>query len=180
MPVQQGLIYASAALVCAGLATISDIRERKIPNRLTGPALLSGLLLHLAVDGVHGVGAAALAAFIAGGIFMIFHIAGGMGAGDVKLMAALGSLSSTGDVRNLLMATMITGALLALGLAAWRGALRKTLRNMAVLLAHHTHNGIAPHPELNVSNDKTLRLPYAVPMAVASALVFATHVGGLR
>lgn len=180
MPLQQGLVYASAALVCAGLATISDVRERKIPNRLTGPFLLSGLLLHLVLDGLHGVGAAALAALIAGGIFMIFHIAGGMGAGDVKLMAALGGLSSTGDVRNLLMVTMITGALFAVGLAAWRGALSRTLRNIAVLVAHHTHNGIAPHPELNVSNEKTLRLPYAVPMAVASALLFAMHVRGLR
>lgn len=184
MPVPQGLIYASAALTCAGLAMVSDIRERKIPNRLTGPALVTGLLLHLVLDGVHGMGAAALAALIAGAIFLLFHIAGGMGAGDVKLIAALGSLSAPGDVRNLLVATMIIGALFAVALAAWRGALRRTLRNMLVLVAHHGQNGIAAHPELNVSNDKTLRLPYAVPMAVASAVVFATHFsshpGGLR
>jgi prepilin peptidase CpaA len=180
MPVQQGLIYASAALGCATVATVSDARERKIPNWFTGAALLFGLLLHLFEDGPHGLGAAALAALFAGGIFFVFYIAGGMGAGDVKLMASLGGLSATGDVRNLLIATMIAGALLALGLAAWRGALRRTLRNMAVLLAHHSQHGIAAHPELNVSNDKTLRLPYAVPMAVASALVFVSHVGWRR
>lgn len=159
---------------------VSDIRERKIPNRLTGPALLSGLLLHFVMDGMHGLGAAALATLIVGAIFMVFHIAGGMGAGDVKLMAALGSLSATADVRNLLVATMIIGALFAVALAAWRGALRNTLRNMLVLVMHHSQNGIAAHPELNVSNDKTLRLPYAVPMAVASAIVFASHFGRLR
>lgn len=180
MPVPQGLIYATAALICAGLATVSDFRERKIPNRLTGPALLFGMLLHLILDGVHSLGASTLAALIAGGIFLLFYIAGGMGAGDVKLMAALASLSATGDVVKLLIATMIFGALFALTLAIWRGALRRTMRNMFVLLAHHTQNGIAAHPELNVSNDTTLRLPYAMPMAVAAALVFIGHVGRLR
>lgn len=180
MPVPQGLIYAFAALGCAGLATVSDVRERKIPNWLTGSALLFGMLLHLVLDGMHGLGASTLAALVAGGIFLLFYVAGGMGAGDVKLMAALASLSATGDVRNLLIATMILGALFALTLAAWRGALRRTMRNMFVLLVHHTQNGIAAHPELNVSNDKTLRLPYALPMAVASVLVFISHIGRLR
>jgi prepilin peptidase CpaA len=180
MPIQQGLIYASAALACAGLAMVSDVRAHKISNRLTGPALALGLLLHLCVDGARGLGAATLAALIAGGIFFIFYIAGGMGAGDVKLMAALSGLSATADVRNLLIATMIAGALFALGLAAWRGVLHKTLHNVLVLLVHHSHHGMAAHPELNVRNDKMLRLPYAVPMGVASLLVFASHVGGLR
>lgn len=180
MPVPQGLIYASAALICAGLATISDIRERKIPNRLTGPALLCGLTLHLVLGGLHGLGAAAVAALVAGGIFMIFYVAGGMGAGDVKLIAALASLSAAGDVPHLLIATMIIGALFALGLAAWRGALRQTMRNMVMLLVHHSQNGVSAHPELNVSNDNTLRLPYAIPMAAASAIVLASNLGRLR
>ena len=180
MPVPQGLIYATSALVCAALAMISDIRERRIPNRLTGPALLFGLVLHLLLDGVRGLGTAALAAVIAGGIFLIFYIAGGMGAGDVKLIAALGSLSATSDVRYLLVGTMIFGALLAVGLAARRGALGKTMRNVFALVIHHSQHGIVAHPELNVSNDKTLRLPYAVPMATAAALVFVSHLGRLR
>jgi prepilin peptidase CpaA len=180
MPVQHGLIYASATLACAAVAMLSDVRDCKIPNRLTGPALLFGLLLHFCLGGARGLGAAALATVIAGGIFLVFYIAGGMGAGDVKLMAALSSLSATADVRNLLIATMILGAFFALALAVWRGALRQTLRNMLVLLAHHGRHGMAPHPRLNVRNDKTLRLPYAIPMGVAATLVFATHAGGLR
>src|ERR1700743_2106458 len=100
MLVHSQSIYATAALTCATVASVSDIRERKIPNWLTGPALLTGLVLHLCLDGLHGLGASALAAAIAGGIFLLFYIAGGMGAGDVKLMAALGALSASGDVRN--------------------------------------------------------------------------------
>ncbi len=180
MPVHTGLIYASAAFICAGLAAISDVRERRIPNRLTGPALVAGLLLHLIADGLHGVGTAAVAALAGGGMFALFYIAGGMGAGDVKLMAAVGSLSTSRDVQYLLIATMIIGALFGVALAVRRGALRKTLRNVVVLLAHHGQYGIAAHPELNVSNDETLRLPYALPIALASALVLASHIGGLR
>lgn len=167
---------AAIALVgCALIAAVFDVRERRIPNKLTGPAFLAGLLLHLVVGGFAGAGWALVAGLIAGGIFMMLHLAGGMGAGDVKLMAALGCIAGMSDVKSLLLATVIAGAVFAICMALSRGALGRTLRNVFQLVQHHRTNGLVAHPELHVRNEKTLRLPYAVPMAVAAALVFAAH-----
>ena len=79
-----GLLSVSVALIGA----MTDIRSRLIPNRLTGPAVLAGVLLHFVSGGWREGGGALLALLVCGGIFLVFHLAGGMGAGDVKLIAA--------------------------------------------------------------------------------------------
>ena len=77
-----------AALGCGLTGAVTDLRTRRIPNLLTAPSMLIGLLLHLASGGWKE-GATALAALLlCGAVFLLFHLAGGMGAGDVKLIAA--------------------------------------------------------------------------------------------
>ena len=159
------VLFAGLALLCAAVASIYDVRERRIPNRLTVSCLLGGLMLHLALGGWYDLGSAALAALTAGGIFLVFFIAGGMGAGDVKLMAAIGAIAGLAPLELLILATVLAGALFALALAGYHGRLRKTLRNVAALLFHHGTQGLRPHPEMNLKNEHTLRLPFAVPIA---------------
>lgn len=166
MPIPQQMIYATAALACAAVAAACDVRERRIPNWLTGPALFLGLGLHFVLGGAAQCGWTLLGAVIAGGIFMVFYAAGGMGAGDVKLMAALAAIVGPSNVAMLLIATVIAGGVFAVGFALYRGALRQTLGNVIAIAVHHRVNGFAEHPELNVRNESTLRLPYAVPIAV--------------
>jgi prepilin peptidase CpaA len=182
MFVSHEVLDATALVGCSVTAAVVDVRERRIPNKLCAVTLLGGVLLHAVEGGAREAGWALLAGLIAGAIFMVFHLAGGMGAGDVKLMAGLGCIAGTADVCNLLIATAVLGAVCALALAISRGMLRRTLGNMLVLVAHHRVNGMAAHPELNVANESTLRLPYAVPMAMASALVLVMHLvqGGAR
>ena len=162
---EKHLFFAGTALVCAAVASIFDVRERRIPNRLTASSLLAGLLLHLALGGWHDLGSAALAALTAGGIFLIFFMAGGMGAGDVKLMAAIGAITGLASLQMLILVTVLAGAVFALVLAGFHGRLRQTLRNVATLIAHHGSRGLTPHPEMNLSNERTLRLPFALPIA---------------
>jgi prepilin peptidase CpaA len=175
MPVPHETIYAAAALGCASLAAVLDVRSRRIPNWLTGPALLFGLGLHLALGGACQLGWSAASALIAGAVFVVFYIAGGMGAGDVKLMAALASIAGIENVTNLLLASVIIGAVFAIALALSRGALRQTLGNVVAIVVHHRINGLAAHPELNVTNQKTLRLPYAVPIAMGCLFATGAH-----
>lgn len=173
------IIYASTALVCAGAAAVFDLKTRRIPNILTGPAILLGLLLHLLLGGWVQFGLAAAAAAIGGGVFLVFYLAGGMGAGDVKLMTAVACIVGYGSVLELLLATMIMGGIFALTLAMFRGKLKQTFHNIIALVVHHRLEGLTPHPDINVKNTQTLRLPYAIAIA-AGCLVTCAGLISLR
>lgn len=167
------IIYASTALLCAGIAAVSDLKTRRIPNILTGSSILIGLLLHLVLGGWSGFGLSAAAAGIGGGLFLILYLAGGMGAGDVKLMTAVACIAGYGSVLELLLTTMIMGGVFALVLAVVHGRLKETFRNIGALIVHHRLEGLTPHPDLNVKNTHTLRLPYAMAIAAGCLVTFA-------
>ncbi len=169
------LSYISAASLIAALGAIVDLRTRKIPNRLTGPAVIAGLLMHFGLDGWRGLGSSAAAALFGGAIFVVFFIAGGMGAGDVKLMTAIGSFCGLSLVGNVLLLTVIAGGLLAIGLAVAKGRVKETFVNVAVLAVHHQISGLQPHTELHVRNEQTLRLPYGLAVAAGCFLMLATQ-----
>jgi prepilin peptidase CpaA len=164
------LLYPAAATVCALVAAVFDIKSRRIPNLLTGPAVIVALSLHLALDGWHGLFNSLSAGLICGVIFFLFYIAGGMGAGDVKLVAAAGCFAGLPNTASLLCYTAIVGGLMALGLALLRGRLGETVKNVFFLASHHLNQGLKPHPELNVRNRSQLRLPYGVAIAMGCIL----------
>ena len=85
--------FVGMSFVSAGIGAWSDVRTRRIPNWLTGSSILVGLVLHLVLGGWRSLGSAALAGLLAGAVFLVFHLAGGMGAGDVKLMTAVSVLA---------------------------------------------------------------------------------------
>ncbi len=170
-------IYLTAALLCALIASLHDLRSRRIPNLLTGPAILIGLALHLVLGGPAQLGLSALAGLIAGGIFLVFFLAGGMGAGDVKLMAAVGCLAGTDYLMQVLIATVLIGAVMGIALALYRGKLRQTIANVVALVRHHGAEGLSAHPDLNVKNAATLRLPYALPIAAGCLVAFVIASG---
>jgi prepilin peptidase CpaA len=163
-------VYPVASLLCATTGAVYDVRSRRVPNFVTFPCILFGLLLHFSLGGWRQAGLAAVAGIICATTFLLFHLAGGMGAGDVKLIAAVGCIAGLSDVGPLLILTSLAGGAQALGLALYRRRFRETLHNVRALAAHHTTEGLMPHPLLNIDNDKTLRLPYAVAIATGSAL----------
>ena len=99
-------------------------------------------------------------------------MAGGMGGGDVKLMAAVGCLAGTGNIKDVLIATVLIGAVMGIALALYRGQLRRILGNVVKLVRHHNAVGLAAHPEINVKNQNSLRLPYALPIAAGCLVTF--------
>jgi len=105
------------------------------------------------------------AGVICGLVFLVFYLAGGMGAGDVKLIMAVGCIAGLSHIAYILALTAISGGVMAVGLALLRGRLQETLMNVGELVTHHRQKGLQPHPDLNLSNAKTLRLPYALAIA---------------
>ena len=162
-------LYILTALACGLIGAVCDIRSRRIPNWLTGTAIVLGLGMHLWLQGGVALGMAALAGMIGGGVFLLFYLAGGMGAGDVKLMAAVSVLVGLGHLGEVLIATTLLGGVLALGFALVKGQLKAVLANVAGIFVHHGKAGLTPHPELNLTNPLTLRLPYGIAIAAGAA-----------
>ena len=84
------IVFLIAVLVFTVVAAVSDIRTRKIPNRMTVPMCLAGLVYQVAFFQLDGLWAA-LGGFATGfGILFVLWMIGTAGGGDVKLMGALG------------------------------------------------------------------------------------------
>jgi prepilin peptidase CpaA len=162
---KQQLISTGGALLCAVIGSMHDLRERRIPNSVTGPAILAGLVLHSFMGQWTGLAYSALAGLIAGCIALVFFVAGGMGAGDVKLMTAVGCIAGLSSLHLLLVSIAIAGAVFGIAVSVYFGRLRETLSNVSELLGHFRRRGLKPHPDLNLDNPGTLRLPFALPIA---------------
>lgn len=92
------------------LAVITDLRSFRIPNALTLPLLLSGLAFFSATQGLSGF-ASSSAGALAGFLFLLpLYLVGGMGAGDIKLMAGVGAWLKTAKTLDVLIVScLITG-----------------------------------------------------------------------
>ena len=94
------------AVAVAGIGGLTDLSTRRIPNRLTYPALLAGFALAFACGGDQP--RMALAGFAFAGLpFLVGFVFGGVGGGDVKLMAALGALLGWPLVLNMMIASLV-------------------------------------------------------------------------
>ena len=162
--------FPAGSLLCATLCAVYDVRSRRIPNFITLPAIAFGLLLHAVFGGWRQLASAAAGGLICGVIFLVFYLAGGMGAGDVKLITATGCIAGLSLIGDLLLLTALAGGVMAIGLALYRRQLVETWHNMLALTVHHRIMGLTPHPEFNISNERTLRLPYALAIAAGSGL----------
>lgn len=127
------------ALAAGALAaTVVDIRTRRIPNALT--ATMAGVGVGLAASGVSGVTLLASIGGFALGLALMLpgHALGATGAGDVKLMAAVGAMVGPGTVVTAFAFTAIAGGILAVGVAVRRQRLRATLSGTGKLIAAPT------------------------------------------
>jgi prepilin peptidase CpaA len=125
------------ATIAAGMvaATIVDIRTRRIPNELT--AAMAGIGVGLSAAGVSGISVwASMLGFAIGlALMMPGHLLGATGAGDVKLMAAVGSIVGPALVVTAFLFTAVAGGVLAVVVAARRRRLSATLAGTGRLVA---------------------------------------------
>jgi prepilin peptidase CpaA len=132
--------------------------------------MVFGLWLHFAFGGWRQLALAAAGGLLCGVIFLLFHLAGGMGGGDVKLITAVGCNAGLSSVGPLLVLTSLAGGVMAIGLAVYHRRLQQTMLNIYALVVHHGTRGLARHPDVNLDHAEALRLPYAVAIAAGSAL----------
>ncbi len=102
-------------LIILAIAVGTDLWARKIPNVLTVPAAVGGLVFHLATTGLPGLKSSALGLSVGLGVLLVPYMLGGMGGGDVKLLAGLGAWLGPKSILITALYTGVAGGLLALG-----------------------------------------------------------------
>jgi prepilin peptidase CpaA len=159
-----------ATLVVGGVAaSIIDLRTRRVPNVLTAALAVAGLGLATA-----GMGGISLVGAVAGGLVGLVmmlpgHLLGATGAGDVKLLAAVGTLLGPARTANAFVATAVVGGLIALVVAAHRKRLGHTLGGVMRLAARP---GIGTREIENPAADN--RFAYAPAVAIGAILAALT------
>jgi len=163
--------FEAAAAVVAVAACVTDVRSRRVPNALTLPALAAGVLAHALLPGGLGPLGALGGAAVGLAVFFPFFALGGMGAGDVKLMAALGAWIGAPAIVWTALYCAIAGGVLGLVVALAHGYLSRALVNIWHLMTFWLAHGVRPLPALTLERGRGPRLPYAVP--VLAGLVIA-------
>lgn len=161
------LFVGAAALTVLLVAALQDVRQRLIANRLSLLLLALGLARHFLVGIAAGSltwaillpAAAALAVFAIG--YALWR-AGGVGGGDVKLLAAAAFLVGPESIGVLIMATALVGGLIALGYLA-----SAALRPVAAILCPRL---VTPPPGEPATATRPT-IPYGVAIAAGAAAV---------
>lgn len=154
-----------AAVGIASVACAIDLKSARIPNALTFSAAAAALVFHAVAPGGHGLVGAAIGLAVGLLVLLPPFALGAMGAGDVKLMAALGAWLGWQPVIFVFLYGSIAGGILGIGIALANNYLRQAFRNIRTLLLHWAVAGIKPLPALTLEA-AALRMPYALPIAV--------------
>ncbi len=146
------------------LISLTDTFYRKIPNLFTLPLILTGVTFNIYSDGLSGALTAGLGFLLGLGLFLIPFLLGGMGAGDVKALAAVGTLVGPATIFQVfLYASMIGAVMSVLHYLSNRSLLETLARWRMSLLAFATtreKESFSP-----VMQGETLKFPYAAAIA---------------
>jgi prepilin peptidase CpaA len=151
-----------------------DIRYRRIPNKLVFATLMAGVSLNFVFRGWHGLASSLEGMFVAFVMMFMLHLVGTMGAGDVKLFAAVGSIVGISSVLQTLVVVALMGGVLAIGKMIYARRVGRTLMGVAQFFY-----GLLPGqtvPRLAVPPDGSNTLPYAIPICLGGIVsVFVFH-----
>lgn len=168
------MITATMALGVALTACVTDVGSRRIPNVLTLGGAAAALVFHAVTAEGAGIGTAAMGWLVGTAVFLPFFLLGGMGAGDVKLMAALGAWLGPAEAFAIAIYASLAGGVLALGVALATGYLRTAFRNVGGLLKFWWLVGPRPMAGMTLEQSKSPRVPFAIP--ICCGLVIALWV----
>lgn len=168
------------ALIVAPAAII-DLRWRRVPNWLTVSGVVLGIALHTILSHTDGLWFSLKGLGLAFLIYLPLYLLRGMGAGDVKLMAAVGSIVGPANWLQIFVLTLVFGAVAAIILVLAKGRVKRTLRNIGVILVS-LGSGHAPYkkdPELDVRSNEGMRLPHAVTIACGTLVFLLGQAAGV-
>jgi prepilin peptidase CpaA len=154
------------------IATLTDIRSRRIPNWLVVPFLVAGPIVSAVTRGWSGLGQSFSGLLLASLVLGVLYFLGGMGMGDVKLCAAIGGWIGPGQLVLALVVMGIAGGVMAFSWALAGGFLKESFSGAGDLLFGFRKRGFRPHETLVLANPQTKKMPYAPAIAIGTIFSF--------
>jgi len=189
--IQHGLAWWPTLIVLA-VATVTDLSSRRIPNWLVLPFLLAGVVIspwrrdsdgigqgfwHTSGHGFswHGLGQSLAGLAIGFLILGVLFWMGGMGAGDVKLCAAIGAWIGPMQLFFALAVTAMAGGVMVLCWAVCGGFIKELFAGASDLLFDWKQRGRRGDEEMTLANPLKRKMPYAPAIAVGTLMSFFAH-----
>jgi prepilin peptidase CpaA len=157
-----------ANVIVLVIASVIDLRTRRIPNWLVAPFLLAGFIVQTAMHGFPGAGRSLAGVGVAVALFGIPCFLRAMGMGDFKLAAGVGAWIGPGQFLLASVTIAIAGGVMALCYVLLRGSLAGSLDRAGDLLLLRG----GPRPPMGSETAKAQSIPYAPAIAVGTLLSF--------
>lgn len=178
-------VYLKAAilLILVIVAAGFDLKSRRIPNWLVLVGLVASLILQIifnSFNSFYGFKAWGYGLLVGFGLFLPLYMLRAMGAGDVKLMAMVGSFLDPGSAIGAVLTTLVVGGVLSIVVALWKGVLHQVVTNIHTQITLAMFKKLSGgSAQLEVMPASAGNLPYAVAIAVGT-LIHLVLVGSGR
>jgi prepilin peptidase CpaA len=170
----RGILWLLLSLLVG--AAVYDVRYRRIPNWLTVSGVLSGIAMNsFLYEGWPGLRLSLGGFAVAFGVYVALYALRAMGAGDVKLMAAVGALVGWRNWFGIFVCSALVGGVMAMILMIRIGRVKKTLWNVAFIFSQMKRGQPAyvEREELDVRSPKAVGLPHGAVIAVGTLFFLA-------
>jgi prepilin peptidase CpaA len=172
MSLPNGYVPIAVVLLACIVAAVTDVWKFKVHNWLTVPLMFSGLIYNSFDRGWAGLSDSALGVLLGFCMLLVFYLMGGMGAGDVKLMAGVGAWLGTEKTFYVFLASALAAGLYAVVLIVMYSSARETALNLRLIWhrvgAVWRHLGAEDNIETGVNRSDRRRrvIPFAAMMAI--------------
>jgi prepilin peptidase CpaA len=154
------------------VAALMDWRTRRIPNWLTVSGVVAGTTLHAALAGWHGALFALEGAGLALALLLPPVLMRLIGAGDWKLMGAVGAFLGPVLVLFVFLLSIFASGLMAMTQMIITRRVSETFRNMFVLVRGFFSFGLKANPRVSLDTPHSLKLPFGIAVAAATLICY--------
>ena len=165
------IVKAALLLPVAVVITYYDVRYRRIPNFMVIATLAGGVIISGLFGGFNGVLASVAGCALAFALMFVLHVVGAMGAGDVKLFAAIGSVVGLALVLQTFVVVTATGGVIAVYSMIRAGTVRSSLHNVLMIFISFLPGW--KMPRVTVPIDRRYTVPYGVAITFGSLISLA-------
>jgi prepilin peptidase CpaA len=168
MPGSLSIISAAFLIPLAVIISYYDVCYRRIPNPFVLATLIAGILINTSLGGIHGAVSSLSGCLIGFTLMFVLHVFGAMGAGDVKLFAAIGALTGASLILPTFLIVTLTGGVLGVASMLRAGQLKFTMMRVFQILI-----GLLPGfqlPRFPVPVDRSYTIPYGVAITLGSLI----------